>query len=156
MLDKGNTVPFKDAKPRDESLVYSAADGEDIGDVGWVTDLDWFDDSDGPIVLKRQTWRLVKEDVIIVPDVSALCPTCKGDGAVPSPVGVDVDCATCKGDGADPRRHDGPRLVNIAEDYGDLPTKFLRKAIKDPDVKTDDMIAAMREVSRRIGRGESV
>ncbi len=62
-------IPFCDAKPGDESYVYSRPDGEAVyGDASWVTELDWFDDRDEAITLRRQVWRLVSEEVVTLDD----------------------------------------------------------------------------------------
>lgn len=97
-------TPFIDAKPGDESYVYRRADNEPIyGEYGWVTDLDYFEDEDDDIRLKRQRWQLISEDVIEIIHRTALCPTCHGDETVPSPAGIDVKCETCGGDGGHPQ-----------------------------------------------------
>lgn len=61
------TVSFSDAKVGDESFVYSEGDAL-ITEYGWVTELEWFDERDCEIRLKRQRWRLVDEDELVLPD----------------------------------------------------------------------------------------
>lgn len=64
-------TPFMQAKPGDESFVYSLPDGELLYDgVQWVTTLDHFNhlDRDGPLTLRRQVWRLVSENTIELDD----------------------------------------------------------------------------------------
>lgn len=66
----GDIVDFHKAKIGEEALVYSAVDGEDIcgGEFSFVTGLEWFDDRDGEIKLKRQRWFLLAEDLVVLPD----------------------------------------------------------------------------------------
>lgn len=92
-------VPFDKAQPGEEAWVYKCPP---LHDYGWVTDPEWFDDMDEPTTVKRQLWRLVSEDEVTFHHSTELCPECHGDGAIPSPAGVDVECAKCKGDGGHP------------------------------------------------------
>jgi len=64
----GEIVRFVDAKPGDHSFVYGGEYITDNMDVGWVTDLEYFDERDGEIKLKRQIWQLISEDEIVLPD----------------------------------------------------------------------------------------
>jgi hypothetical protein len=96
-------VPFSEAIPGMSAYTYRRADGELTGDFGWVTDLEWFDDTDEDIVrLRRQRWVLADEDIIEVVHRTTLCPICHGDGAVRSVLGNDIDCQTCNGSGTHP------------------------------------------------------
>jgi len=61
-------IPFCDAKPGDTSYVYSLPDGEMIGEHGWVTNLEYFDDRDEAVELRRQVWRLIAQDIIELDD----------------------------------------------------------------------------------------
>lgn len=66
---RNSTVPFAKAKVGDRTHIYSDPDGDLIvGEFTWVTDLDFFDERDGEVVLKRQTWLLVDEDELVLPD----------------------------------------------------------------------------------------
>lgn len=61
-------VPFTDAEIGDLSYVYSDPNGEMLGDFGWVTGLEWFDDRWAEVKVKRRTWMLVAEDELVLPD----------------------------------------------------------------------------------------
>ena len=61
-------VPFSQAKIGESAYTYKRADGEEIGDYGWVTDLEWFDDRDGEERLIRQRWLLVAQDEVVLED----------------------------------------------------------------------------------------
>jgi hypothetical protein len=65
----GVVVPFSEAKVGQSSYVYSETDGTLIyGEWSFVTDLDWFEDRDDEVRLKRQHWLLVEEDELVLPD----------------------------------------------------------------------------------------
>ena len=60
---------FSNALIGHKVYTYELASGEPIyGEFGWVTDLEYFDDRDGEIVLKRKRWLLLSEDEYILPD----------------------------------------------------------------------------------------
>lgn len=69
---KDDEHTFRDALIGHKVYTYELADGELIyGEFGWVTDLEYFDDRDGEIVLKRKRWLLLAEDEVILPDPHA-------------------------------------------------------------------------------------
>lgn len=39
------------------TTTYKRVDGEEIGDYGWVSELDWFEDDDAPIELVEEHWE---------------------------------------------------------------------------------------------------
>jgi hypothetical protein len=68
-----DTVEFTKAQVGDEAYTYSIYDGDLIcGEFGWVTDLEYFDERFGDVRLKRQRWRLVGEDELVLPDPYAI------------------------------------------------------------------------------------
>lgn len=58
----------------------------------FVTDPEYFEDVDDPLTIKRQTWRLVREEAVTFHPRTELCPTCAGEGE---------ECPTCE-DGLHP------------------------------------------------------
>lgn len=92
-------VNFMNARAGDEAFVWKCKPGDEYG---WVTDPEWWDDIDEPVETVRQQWQLICEDKVIFHPKHELCPKCHGDGAVPSPAGIDVECDKCKGDGGHP------------------------------------------------------
>lgn len=42
------------------NVTYKRADGEEIGDYGWVTDLEYLDEDDEPVRLIREQWARVE------------------------------------------------------------------------------------------------
>ena len=92
-------VPFSEAIAGMTSYTYTAPPGDEYG---WVTDTEYFDDIDDPVTVKRRLWTLVSEDTVTFHPRHELCDVCGGDGAVPSPAGIDVDCEKCGGDGDHP------------------------------------------------------
>ncbi len=62
-------VDFGRAKIGDEAFTWKRADGDEIGDYGWVTDDGILDDRyDDPAEYTRQRWQLVSEDTVILPE----------------------------------------------------------------------------------------
>ncbi len=61
-MPKPDITPFSKARLGDESYVYT------LPDSGWVIDLEWFDDREAPMTVRRQVWRLISEDVITLDD----------------------------------------------------------------------------------------
>lgn len=93
------TTNFMDAKVGEHAWVYKCPPGDEFG---WVTDPEYWDDLDEPVVVKRQRWCLVAEDEVRFHPSHELCPSCGGDGASRSPVGIDIECEFCRGDGGHP------------------------------------------------------
>ncbi len=80
----------------DYMTTYHRVDGEFInGDFGWVTDLDWFDDLDGPIELVRTTWRCEAQAHVRRSPGMTLCPLCEGEGVVENHSHDLVACPRC-------------------------------------------------------------
>lgn len=57
------------ATPDDPFIIYSMEDGTDIyGEYTFTTGLEWFDDRDEEVRLIKRTYKLVSEEVLVLPD----------------------------------------------------------------------------------------
>ena len=98
--------PFHEADtPGDEAFTYQGDEVRNM-DIGWVTDLDYFDDVHDPIVLTRKKWMLVDVDTVTIYPPQMLCTRCNGDEYVlvvngPSDAHEEV-CPRCNATGTDP------------------------------------------------------
>jgi hypothetical protein len=54
--------------PQEPFIVYSMADGSEIGEFDWVTSLEWFDDRDGEVRLTKSTFKLISRELVVLPD----------------------------------------------------------------------------------------
>lgn len=59
-------VNFMDAKVGDESYVY--VDVDELTEHWCVFQLDFFDDRDRAVTLRRQRWQLLSDEELILPD----------------------------------------------------------------------------------------
>lgn len=65
----GKVYPFTDAIVGNKAYTYQQADGGMVcGEYGWVTDLDYFDERDGEIILVRKKWVLLEVDEVVLED----------------------------------------------------------------------------------------
>lgn len=79
-LAKDGIYAFGQAKVGHKTYTYQQVDGEPVyGEFGWVTDLDYFDERDGELLLLRKKWLLLDVEVITLPDRHA-CGLCGGTG----------------------------------------------------------------------------
>lgn len=46
-------------KSANAMTMYRTVNGDPIGDFAWVTDLEYFDDEDGPVEVVEEVWQLV-------------------------------------------------------------------------------------------------
>lgn len=66
-------VDFTQAIVGEEAYVY--VDTELLSEHYCVFDLEWFDERDGEIPLRRQRWKLLEDEELILPD-----PITPGEG----------------------------------------------------------------------------
>lgn len=136
------TVNFIDATPGEDAYVYRCEPGSEYG---WVVDLEWWDDIDDPVTVKRQRWRLVDETELIIHPSHELCPTCNGDGGVDEPDGwslVRCQCPTCDGDGRHP-------LAGDIEEVGGGPVPQVGERLGDPRTSKGRRSQDVRRFSRK-------
>jgi hypothetical protein len=54
--------------PSDPFVVYSMADGSEIDEFSWVTELEWFEGRDREVRLIKSTFKLISRELVVLPD----------------------------------------------------------------------------------------
>ena len=104
-----DTVDFPKAKTGEAAHVYVCPPEWEFS---FVTEPDYFTNSDETETIKRQTWQLLEEHTVVFHSSTELCPECHGEGVIQVPISQDDDgnwdveeteCEFCAGDGRHPR-----------------------------------------------------